>query len=50
MPDPIVGGKAFKAERPPGMIFYNGLGDENGGLIFGAVTGGGNTAPTGAQS
>src|ERR1700674_3361440 len=41
MPDPIVGGKAFKTERPPGMIFYNGLGDENGGLIFGAVTGGG---------
>jgi hypothetical protein len=41
MPDPIIGGKAFKTQRPPGMIFYNGLGDECGGLIFGAVTGGG---------
>jgi hypothetical protein len=41
MPDPIVAGKAFKTQRPPGMIFYNGLGDEDGGLIFGAVTGGG---------
>lgn len=41
MPDPIIDGKAFKTQRPPGMIFYNGLGDENGGLIFGAVTGGG---------
>src|SRR2546428_5478523 len=40
MPDPIVGGKSFKTERPPGMIFYNGLGDECGGLIFGAVKGG----------
>ena len=39
MPDPIVNGKAFKTERPPGMIFYNGLGDECGGLIFGAVSG-----------
>jgi hypothetical protein len=39
MPDPIVGGRSFKTERPPGMIFYNGLGDECGGLIFGAVTG-----------
>jgi hypothetical protein len=39
MPDPIVGGKSFKTERPPGMIFYNGLGDECGGLVFGAVAG-----------
>ena len=39
MPDPIVGGKSFKTERPPGMIFYNGIGDECGGLVFGAVTG-----------
>ena len=39
MPDPIVGGKSFKTERPPGMIFYNGIGDECGGLVFGAATG-----------
>ena len=39
MPDPIVAGKSFKTERPPGMIFYNGLGDECGGLVFGAVNG-----------
>src|SRR6202171_4283523 len=39
MPDPIVGGKSFKTERPPGMIFYKGVGGECGGLIFGAVTG-----------
>jgi hypothetical protein len=39
MPDPIVGGKTFKTERPPGMIFYNGIGDECGGLVFGAATG-----------
>src|SRR5216683_2782051 len=39
MPDPIVGGKTFKTERPPGMIFYNGVGDECGGLVFGAATG-----------
>lgn len=32
MPDPIINGKAFKTERPPGMIFYNGLGDEDGGF------------------
>ncbi len=36
MPDPVVDGKTFKAERPPGIIFYNGLGDENGGLVLGA--------------
>src|SRR6267154_2747982 len=39
MPDPTVGGKTFKAERPPGMIFYNGIGDECGGLVFGAAIG-----------
>ena len=39
MPNPIVGGKTFKTERPPGMIFYNGIGDECGGLVFGAATG-----------
>jgi len=39
MPDPITNGKAFKAERPPGMIFYNGEGDECGGLVFGASSG-----------
>jgi hypothetical protein len=37
MPDPIIDGKSFKTERVPGMIFYNGMGDECGGLIFGAV-------------
>ena len=41
MPDPIINGKTWKTERPPGMLFYNGLGDENGGLIFTAVEGGG---------
>ena len=40
MPDPIIDGKPFKTERVPGMIFYNGLGDECGGLIFGVVKGG----------
>src|SRR3989442_8369985 len=39
MPDPTVGGKTFKTERPPGIIFYNGIGDECGGLVFGAATG-----------
>src|SRR6267378_6857837 len=39
MPDPTVGGKSFKTERVPGMIFYNGIGDECGGLVFGAATG-----------
>src|SRR5260370_35180020 len=39
MPDPIVGGKTFKTERPPGMIFYNGIGQECGGLVVGAPTG-----------
>lgn len=41
MPDPIINGKTWKTERPAGMLFYNGLGDENGSIIFGAVTGGG---------
>ena len=41
MPDPIINGKTFKTERPAGMLFYNGLGDENGGLVFTAVEGGG---------
>ncbi len=41
MPDPLINGKSWKTERPPGMLFYNGIGDENGGLVFGAVTGGG---------
>lgn len=42
LPDPIVGGKTFKrsGEAQPGMIFYNGSGDEDGGLVFGS-----NTAP-----
>lgn len=39
MPDPVINGKSFKTERPAGMLFFNGLGDENGGLIFGAVEG-----------
>ena len=37
MPDPVVNGRSWKTERPAGMLFYNGLGDENGGLVFGAV-------------
>ena len=44
MPDPVINGKTWKTERPAGMLFYNGLGDENGGLVFGAVTGGGKSA------
>jgi hypothetical protein len=40
MPDPIIDGKPFRTERVPGMIFYNGLGDECGGLLFGAVKAG----------
>ncbi|HSK74392.1 MAG TPA: hypothetical protein VK892_22015, partial [Pyrinomonadaceae bacterium] len=33
----IVNGKIIKREhpRPPGMIFFNHLGDEMGGLVFG---------------
>jgi hypothetical protein len=41
MPDPVINGKTWKTERPAGMLFYNGLGDENGGLVFSAVEGGG---------
>lgn len=41
MPDPVINGKTWKTERPAGLLFYNGLGDENGGLVFGAVEGGG---------
>lgn len=37
MPDPVIDGKSFKAERPPGLVFYNGIGDECGGLVFGAA-------------
>lgn len=40
LPDPIVGGKTFKrsGDTQPGMIFYNGSGDEDGGLVFGSNT------------
>lgn len=40
MPDPIIGGKVFKRQgaRTPGLLFYNGKGDENGGLTFGSST------------
>jgi hypothetical protein len=41
MPDPIINGKPFKTERPAGMIFYNGIGDECGGIVFGAAAGNG---------
>lgn len=39
----IVNGKVIerKAPRPPGMIFFNHLGDEMGGLIFGDNDGNG---------
>ncbi|MEQ1606181.1 MAG: hypothetical protein ABL999_15070 [Pyrinomonadaceae bacterium] len=37
MPDPVINGKSWKTERPAGLLFFNGLGDENGGLVFGAV-------------
>lgn len=35
-PDPIVGGKTLKrsGDATPGMLFYNGEGDEDGGLSF----------------
>jgi hypothetical protein len=39
MPDPVINGRSWRTERPAGMLFFNGLGDENGGLIFGAVEG-----------
>jgi len=40
MPAPIVSGKVFKRQgaRSPGLLFYNGKGDENGGLTFGSST------------
>jgi len=36
LPDPVMGGKVVKTERSkmPGMLFYNGVGDEVGGLIY----------------
>ncbi len=36
IPDPIVGGKEVKREGPsrPGLIFYDEVGNENGGLIY----------------
>jgi len=36
LPAPILNGKEITSGRGkvPGMIFYNGLGDENGGFIF----------------
>jgi hypothetical protein len=38
MPPAIVNGKAMKGEgsRSPGMLFYNGKGDESGGMGFGS--------------
>lgn len=47
MPNAIVGGKEFKPQGPrsPGLLFYNGKGDENGGLTFGS-----RTAPDGTYS
>ncbi|HEV2445231.1 MAG TPA: hypothetical protein VGS58_04895 [Candidatus Sulfopaludibacter sp.] len=38
MPDPIVSGKTMKRSgaSSPGFIFYNGNGDEDGGLVFGS--------------
>ena len=36
MPDPVANGKTIKSGRgqKPGIIFYNAVGDESGGLIF----------------
>lgn len=35
LPAPVVNGKPVQSKRNmPGLIFYNALGDENGGLIF----------------
>ena len=37
MPPAIVGGRAFpNGRRSPGLLFYNGKGDEDGGLAFGS--------------
>jgi len=40
MPPAIVNGKAMKSEgsRSSGMLFYNGKGDESGGMGFGSET------------
>ncbi len=39
MPPAIVGGRAFpNGRRSPGLLFYNGKGDEDGGLAFGSQT------------
>lgn len=39
MPPAIVGGRAFpNGRRSPGMLFYNGKGDEDGGLGFTSQT------------
>jgi hypothetical protein len=36
IPEPVIGGKEVKRSGParPGLIFYNEVGDESGGLIF----------------
>jgi len=40
MPPAIVGGRAFpNGPRSPGLLFYNGKGDEDGGLAFTSETG-----------
>jgi hypothetical protein len=37
LPNPIVGGKERKTPRTgPGMLFFNGTGDECGGLVYGS--------------
>jgi hypothetical protein len=39
MPPPIINGKALAqnaGHRSPGLLFYNGKGDEDGGLAFGS--------------
>jgi hypothetical protein len=43
IPDPVVAGKTgHRSDTSPGMLFYNGQGDENGGLTFSADVHGGN--------
>lgn len=36
IPHPVIGGRELKRDGParPGIIFYNAVGDESGGLIF----------------
>lgn len=35
LPAPIIDGNSIKTDRKmPGIIFYNAVGDENGGIIF----------------